>query len=291
METMLRFAEPRRVDRQEDCYFYHTMDLPDGGTVVGDWDLRGSVDAYLGGMSFANKRILEIGPASGFLTIEMEKRGAEVVAVEVEDEPGWDFVPYPPPVLNKETLEQRKRIMAELKNSFWYTHAAHHSKAKLIYGSAYQLPDALGEFDVALMAAVLLHCHSPLQIIEQCARRAKVLVITDMFYPELEGRPVCRLAPTEANKDWGTWWHFSTDLLVQYLRVMGFGSLYLSRHTQVHQGASYAFFTIVAAREPISPSPPTNWESCQAEAAVPEGPIGVAKVSLWRRVLRRLAGV
>jgi len=40
-------------------------------------------------------RVLEIGPASGFLTFEMEKRGADVISVEVTDEHGWDFVPYP----------------------------------------------------------------------------------------------------------------------------------------------------------------------------------------------------
>ena len=61
----------------------------------GDWDLRRGVDDYLGKVVFAGKRVLEIGPASGFLTFEMEKRGADVISVEVTDEHGWDFVPYP----------------------------------------------------------------------------------------------------------------------------------------------------------------------------------------------------
>ena len=61
----------------------------------GDWDLRRGVDDYLGKVVFAGKRVLEIGPASGFLTFEMEKRGAEVTSVEVTAEHGWDFVPYP----------------------------------------------------------------------------------------------------------------------------------------------------------------------------------------------------
>ncbi len=51
--------------------------------------MRG-VDEYLGKVDFAGQRVLEIGPASGFLTFEMEKRGAEVVSVEVTDEHGWD---------------------------------------------------------------------------------------------------------------------------------------------------------------------------------------------------------
>ena len=77
------FATPRKVEDVADCYFYHTMELPGHGVIEGrDWDLRGRVDEYLGNVAFAGKRVLEIGPASGFLTFEMEKRGGEVISVE-----------------------------------------------------------------------------------------------------------------------------------------------------------------------------------------------------------------
>jgi len=90
------FATPRKVEDVADCYFYHTMELPGRGVIEGrDWDLRGRVDEYLGNVDFGGQRVLEIGPASGFLTFEMEKRGADVISVEVTDEHGWDFVPYP----------------------------------------------------------------------------------------------------------------------------------------------------------------------------------------------------
>ena len=78
-----------------DCDFYHSMSIPGVGEIVGLWDLRETVDDYLGRIDFAGKRVLEIGPASGFLTIEMERRGADVVAVELPDGVGWDFVPFP----------------------------------------------------------------------------------------------------------------------------------------------------------------------------------------------------
>ena len=55
------------------------------GKIIGLWDLRQTVDDYLGRIDFAGKRVLEIGPASGFLTIEMERRGADVVAVELPE--------------------------------------------------------------------------------------------------------------------------------------------------------------------------------------------------------------
>ena len=80
------FADLVKVADIGDCYFYHTMELPGHGVMTGDWDLRRGVDEYLGNVSFAGQRVLEIGPASGFLTFEMEKRGADVVAVEVTTE-------------------------------------------------------------------------------------------------------------------------------------------------------------------------------------------------------------
>src|SRR5438105_14888696 len=128
------FAIPLKVEDVADCYFYHTMELPGHGVIKGrDWDLRGGVDEYLGKVEFAGQRVLEIGPASGFLTFEMEKRGAEVVSVEVTEDSCWDFVPYPTAML-QEVLEPRGEVMRRLKNSYWFAHDAHKSKAKVYYG-------------------------------------------------------------------------------------------------------------------------------------------------------------
>ena len=168
------FATPRKVEDVADCYFYHTMELPGRGVIEGrDWDLRGRVDEYLGNVDFAGQRVLEIGPASGFLTFEMEKRGADVISVEVTDEHGWDFVPYPDARL-EEVFGPRRIVMQQLKNSYWFSHAALQSKAKVYYGDAYNLPAALGEFDIAVMGSVLLHCRDPLRIVEQCGKIGEI---------------------------------------------------------------------------------------------------------------------
>jgi len=242
------FASPLKVEDVAECYFYHTIELPGHGVIEGrDWDLRAGVDEYLGQVDFTGQRVLEIGPASGFLTFEMEKRGADVVSVEVTAEHGWDFVPYPAEKL-QEVFGPRRVVMQQLKNSYWFSHAAHQSKAKVYYGDVYNLTDARGQFDIAVMGAVLLHCRDPLRIVEQCGRIAKVLVITDMFYPDLEGRPVCHLAPSPQNFLWHTWWHFSTQFFTQFLNVMGFSSCDVSRHQQPHRGKPYTLFTVVGRR-------------------------------------------
>jgi SAM-dependent methyltransferase len=251
MDTRQRediFAAPRSDVRFEDCLFYHTVDIPGRGVVHGQWDLRKSVDEYLGRFPFAGKRVLEIGPASGFLTMEMEKRGADVVALEVLDEPGWDFVPYDDPRMAG-IFKPRAEHMRRIKDSFWFLHAAHHSKAKIYYGDSCNLPDALGHFDVAVMASVLLHCERPARIIAECAKRSDAIIITEIYRKDLEPFGVCRFVPDRANFAWDTWWDFSTTFFVQLSDVLGFHRAAITHHTQTHESLGPApFFTIVAQR-------------------------------------------
>jgi len=242
------FAVPLKVEDPADCHFYHTMEVPGHGLMNGEWDLRDRVDDYLGRVGFAGQRVLEIGPASGFLTFEMEKRGADVVSVEVTAEHGWDFVPYPAARL-EEVFGPRRIVMERLKNAYWLAHAALNSKAKVHYGDVYNLPSSLGQFDIAMMGSVLLHCRDPLRIVEQCGKMAKSLIITDMFRPDLEGTPVCRLAPAPQNFLWHTWWHFSTQFFTQFLAVMGFTPTEILTHQGYRVGRAYTLFTIVARRE------------------------------------------
>jgi O-methyltransferase len=243
------FAAPLNVDNVAECYFYHTMELPGHGVIEGrDWDLRGRVDEYLGNVDFAGQRVLEIGPASGFLTFEMEKRGADVVSVEVTDEHGWDFVPYPPRRLD-EIFGPRRIVMQQLKNSYWFSHAALQSKARIYYGDACNLPAAIGQFDIAVMGAVLLHCRDPLRIVEHCAKRAKSVIIVDKFHSDLEGAPVSRFAPTAENFLWHTWWHFSTEFFAQFLAVIGCTTSEPTTHQQFHRGRAHTLFTLVGRRQ------------------------------------------
>jgi hypothetical protein len=56
--------------------------LPGGQFARGNWDLRNSFEKYTANVQFARKRVLDVGTASGFLSFEAEKRGAEVVSFD-----------------------------------------------------------------------------------------------------------------------------------------------------------------------------------------------------------------
>lgn len=257
------YAQGVSVESGGECFFYHVMDVP-GAELVdtalegGKFDLRGAEDEYLGGVTFADRRVLEIGPASGFLTFYMESQGANVVAVELGPDADWDIVPHAQ--LDLAVIrEERRHIMGQLRNGYWWAHGRMHSRAKVHYGDVYRLPDELGDFDVAVMAAVLRHTRDPLRIIEGCARHARRLVITEMHASGLDGSPVAALVPSRESEVWDTWWDFSPDLLIQFVGLLGFDELAISHHSQrfLSGGVEHEipFFTLVAGRSASDPGP------------------------------------
>ncbi|HWD85578.1 MAG TPA: hypothetical protein VG321_07485 [Solirubrobacteraceae bacterium] len=249
------YATPRRVPTLDECLFYHTIDLPGVGLARGPWDLRGGEDAYLGGIHLADRAVLEIGPASGFLTAHMESAGATVTAVELGAEDQWDVVPQRTHDLS-EILHDRIGVMEQLRNSFWFTHRLLGLSARVHEGSAYALPAELGRFNVALMGAILLHTRSPVAILERVADQVDdALVIVERHYPELGGAPVCRLEPTAEDGGWDTWWAFSPEFFTAFAAVLGFPRTDVSFHEQTHrygddyrQKMSLPMFTVVARR-------------------------------------------
>ena len=69
----------------EDCKFYHVQDIPGlSEPQKGSFDLRKGVNEYLGHVDFKNKTVLELGPASGFLTFHIEKMGGDVTSIELD---------------------------------------------------------------------------------------------------------------------------------------------------------------------------------------------------------------
>jgi len=253
------YAAPRRVSDPAECFFYHTMDLPGYGRVAGYWDLRGNESEYLGNVALAGKRVLEIGPASGHLSFFMERAGAEVVSLEAGEDYSWELcwdLPDQVPAELPTELASHRDMMRRLGNSYWLTHEALASKAKVHYGSAYAIPAALGRFDVSVIGCVLLHNKHPLKILEQCARLTKDTVVVVEVDRETQSAQVpVQLAQSPAvyqpgirNRVWHTWWSFSPVYFVDILRSMGFTESRVTFHQQICDGAPANLFTVVASR-------------------------------------------
>lgn len=175
------YAAPMSVEDIAECEFYHVMDVPGAGVCGGKWDLRDGVDAYLGGFDFNGKRVLELGAASGFLSFEMEKRGADVVSYDIGDEQKWDMVPFAQ-YDYKSHIKPFRDYTDGFKKAYWYAHKAHNSKAKVVYGSIYDVTPEIGVVDVATFGSILLHLRDPFTALETSLRLVKEsVIVTDMM--------------------------------------------------------------------------------------------------------------
>jgi SAM-dependent methyltransferase len=91
------FRPPCHIQPSRDCLFYHTVTLPCSCTLPGDWDLRQDIDDYVGRYDMRDKIVVDVGCASGFISFEMEKRGARVIALDRSSETPLDemgLVPF-----------------------------------------------------------------------------------------------------------------------------------------------------------------------------------------------------
>jgi 2-polyprenyl-3-methyl-5-hydroxy-6-metoxy-1,4-benzoquinol methylase len=252
----VKYSKPRMVKRIEDCFFYHVMELPGTGLVGEHWDLRDTVDEYLGYFQFHGMRVLDVGAASGFLTFEMEKRGATVVSFDIGSDMAYDIVPYANPAFNIELERNNLHDFAErLINSYWYAHHALNSRAKAYYGDIYNLPDFLGRFDAVVLGSVLLHVRDPFSVLQSATRlTAGTVIITNPFFDS--DLPVMHLIPTKKNYDeFGynvSWWHISDMCMVRMLEILGFDKVTIrkSEHKAIFGGnTNYTTFsTFVGTR-------------------------------------------
>ena len=132
---------------------YHSFRLPNGTVLTGVMTLdflerrveSFQLPAYLHG-----KRVLDIGPWDGYMTFEMERRGAEMVAIDYVD-----------------------------LDTFRALHRAFNSRATYKQLDVYELDaNQVGYFDIVLCLAVLYHLKHPLLALEKiCAVTTDVCIL------------------------------------------------------------------------------------------------------------------
>ena len=177
------YATPLDVRNLDQCWFYHTTNLPGFGMVKGDWDLRAGINDYLGHVSFAGKRVLDVGTASGFLCFHAEKAGADVIAYDLAPHMQWDVVPFGGGVADSDSAE-RFHSITSINNSFWLSHRAMASKARMVHGSIYSIPAEIGPVDICLFGSILLHLRDPFLALQNGCRLTKeTVVVTDCYRP------------------------------------------------------------------------------------------------------------
>jgi SAM-dependent methyltransferase len=220
----------------DDFVWYHATELPDGTVLPGAWDLRGHESAYLGGVDLAGKRVLELGPATGYLTFYMERMGAQVVSFEA----GFDVSIDTLPVKGEDQPEARRVVMQETvdtnHDAWWYLHRTLGSSAQFVQGDIYDMPADLGTFDITVVGAILLHLREPWGALSQAARRTtETMIVTEPLQDDLHPLEsnIMRFSPS-AEHHLTNWWSIYPGAVVSMLTRLGFGQTETTTHSQRH---------------------------------------------------------
>jgi tRNA (mo5U34)-methyltransferase len=203
----------------EDHFWYHTIDLPDGSTTPGAFDHRAvaphiGLPADMTGMS-----ALDIATFDGFWAFEMERRGAEVTALDVD---------------STEALDLPRRVRDEavvptpvFGRGFELAHRLRGSSVKKVVGSVYDLdPDRIGTFDLVHIADLLVHLRRPLDALEAVrgVTRREALIV-DAVDPSTGRGEYGDITQYLGGWDDVVWWVPSLDMLAQLVIDAGFSDL------------------------------------------------------------------
>lgn len=177
------FVDPMPKDNRDNCLFYHSIDLPGGESIIGEWDMRGKFDQYIGHVDLKSKTVLDIGTASGFLSFESEKRGASVVSFDAKDTSLYTRLPHATgrhvddPI---KALAEDNSWLEAVKRSYWYAHHTLELKIKVHYGNLYDIPFFKNVFDVTIVGQFLVHNRSGIDVLMAAAATTHdYLIITE----------------------------------------------------------------------------------------------------------------
>jgi hypothetical protein len=244
------YATPKTIVDLGECYFYHTCDIPGYGHVEGEWDLRQHEHEYLGGVGFRGKRVLEVGTASGFLCFHMESLGAEVVAYDLSEDYSWDVVPFSR-YDHRQMASDFKEHIRQLNNSFWLCRRAHHSNAKMVHGTVYDIPREIGLVDISVFSSVLLHVRDPFLALQSALQLTKETVIVAEPLPgDLTGPYQEFLPEFSTCEPKMTWWNLSPETIIRFVGVLGFEETQVKHHSQTFsaEGVQVPYYTVIGHR-------------------------------------------
>ena len=245
------------------------MEVPGVGLTEGVFDCREDIDNIFGNLDFNGKKILNLGPITGYLNFAAEERGGKVTSIDLGVDPKnlqRDWVVN----VSKPWREDLKNFMEDerkRRNAFWYAHKAFNSKSKLIICHINNLPDEVEMQDIGIIFSVLLHIRDPYTaLLRMCSHIREKIVITELggynmrntlfnaiprFFRKIFSKPslpYMRFLPSEA-KGGAVWWAFNQETVIAMLKLLGFGKTEVIYHDYRDKNGKKVFqWTVIGER-------------------------------------------
>ncbi len=161
--------------------WYHTIALPGGVVTPGQVDLRTCAPRLLPD-DLHGRRALDVGTFDGFWAFELERRGAQTVAIDVQqlDDAQW------PPLNRPRLLRQATDWNMQLGQGFAIAHEALASSVQRVITDVYDVtPDRIGgPVDTIFAGAIMVHLRDPVRALEAlhaCLKPGGTLIQMEHF--------------------------------------------------------------------------------------------------------------
>ena len=179
-------ADQTLLQRAEDLSWYHSLELAPGHVTRGMFDLRPYVGEYGLPDRLDGLRVLEVGTWDGFWAFELERRGATVVALDLDDERELDWPPRRRPAeFSSRPRGDGFRLAREILGS---------SVERVVCNLYDALPEDLGTFDLVFCGSVLIHLRDQLLALERIANLTAPggrFVLAEEYDPLVSLLPFC----------------------------------------------------------------------------------------------------
>jgi tRNA (mo5U34)-methyltransferase len=153
------------LERAKELKWYHALELAPGHVTPGMFDLRPYVRHYHLPERMDGMRVLDVGTWDGFWAFEMERRGAQVTGLDIDDLSQLDFPPRRRP----------KEFPTEARGQgFHLAREIFGSNAERVVCNIYDArPENLGTFDLVFAGSILIHLRDQLLALERIANLVK----------------------------------------------------------------------------------------------------------------------
>lgn len=194
--------------------WYHCIELAPGLVSPGMFDLRPYVHRYGLPPDLSGQRALDVGTFEGFWAFELERRGADVTALDIDLIQSLDWPPRLRP--------SQDGVRGE---GFALACAALGSSVERVGLSIYDAtPERLGgTFDLVFCGSVLIHLRDPMLALERMAALCHGrFILADEYSRLLQAIPLRNTAEFRGETPWMTWWRPSARTWRAMVRCAGF---------------------------------------------------------------------
>jgi SAM-dependent methyltransferase len=231
-------------------YWYHTIDLGRGVVTPGDYDYRSLLAAYGFPSDMRGMKVLDVGSATGFFAFEFEKRGADVVSLDLPSIADWDMPHSDREWILRDLMQSHGVSTLEelhhfhIEGPFQLCRKVLGSKVVRLHSRIYDLSaEKHGSFDMIFAGDVLLHTFSPLAALVALAPLCRgTLVIANELGDSQFEMPYL----TYAGGEWDnrTWWYPNQLCLEQMLKRIGFKDVKLVGAHDPYPGRGGTWMTV-----------------------------------------------